>query len=96
MFGVKQTGDSIDEIMRKVEIGNASDSVLQYMDKYIDEAIQRMVAQWVNADVTQIHSDLGIVNFHEAYRQAIRAHLLLKQKMNYNREAGRSAKSNLK
>ena len=96
MFNQKTTEPDIDEVLRKVELGNASDSVLAFMNDYIDTSIQRMMTQWVNKDVASIVSDAALINFHEAYRQAIKTHLLLRTRLHQNRAEGRAAEKDLR
>lgn len=91
MFGATHPQDDIDTLMRKVELGNASDSVSRYLNDYIENAVQKFMAQWVNYDLTQIRSDAGVISFHESYRQAIRTHLLLKTRLNMSKLEGRQA-----
>lgn len=82
---------SVDEILAKVKVGNVSEDVLVYLGDYIETAVQKLLTQWVNADITEVKSDVGVINFHEQYRQAIRAHLLIKTRMHQNLAAGKSA-----
>lgn len=96
MFGTKPPQQTIDQILEKVKVGNVSEDVLIYLKDYINTSVERLTAQWVNADITQINSDMGIVNFHEQYRQAIRAHLLIKTRMAQNRSEGKQAEELLK
>ena len=77
----KAPQESIDDIMRKVQLGNASDSVITYLDDYIKTTVERMISQWCNFDITKCNSDAAVISFHEAYRQAIRAHMLLTTKL---------------
>lgn len=93
--GTKPEQD-IDDILHKVALGNASDSVLQHLNDYINTSVDRFISQWVNYDITQIKSDAGIINFHESYRQAIRTHLLLKTRMTQSKFEGREAEKSLK
>ena len=90
MFG-NNPQKSVDELMGKVAMGNMADSTLQAMGSYIDEVVQRLTSQWINTDVAQFHADASLINFHEAYRQAIRTHLLLKTQMQRKKVEGKSA-----
>jgi len=88
MWG-QQGPEPIEALLKSVQLGNVSDSVLQYMGDYIKNVVQRLTTQWVNSDVTQIKSDAAMIAFHESFRQAIRAHLLIETKMKMQKQEGR-------